>query len=90
MFNHSVTLEISLFCAATAIALAFAYIYTLILYGPFLYYGTLVEERNTEFNERQKIVEGRNAVWIVSKTKLMKVIFRLSGCSGRLITYIVI
>uniref|UniRef100_A0A915ELK0 SSD domain-containing protein n=1 Tax=Ditylenchus dipsaci TaxID=166011 RepID=A0A915ELK0_9BILA len=40
------TPEISLFCLATAIALGFAYLYTLVLFTPFIYFATLVENRS--------------------------------------------
>lgn len=37
--------EISLFCFETAIALAFAYIFTLVLLGPLLYLATIIERK---------------------------------------------
>nr|CAD2177355.1 unnamed protein product [Meloidogyne enterolobii] len=39
------TPEISLFCLATAIALGFAYIYTLMLFAPLIYFASIFEER---------------------------------------------
>uniref|UniRef100_A0A914LPI4 SSD domain-containing protein n=1 Tax=Meloidogyne incognita TaxID=6306 RepID=A0A914LPI4_MELIC len=39
------TPEISLFCLATAVALGFAYIYTLMLFAPLIYFASIFEER---------------------------------------------
>ncbi|VBB26027.1 unnamed protein product [Acanthocheilonema viteae] len=42
-FTNVITFEIALFCFETAIALAFAYIFTLVLLCPLLYLATVVE-----------------------------------------------
>lgn len=39
------TPEISLFCLATAIALGFAYIYTLMLFAPLIYFASIFEDK---------------------------------------------
>uniref|UniRef100_A0A914RBC4 SSD domain-containing protein n=1 Tax=Parascaris equorum TaxID=6256 RepID=A0A914RBC4_PAREQ len=46
------TPEISLFCMATAIALGFAYIFTLVLFGPFLYLATILERKRKKSEAR--------------------------------------
>ncbi|KAI1722338.1 patched family domain-containing protein [Ditylenchus destructor] len=45
------TPEISLFCLATAIALGFAYLYTLVLFVPFIYFATIVENDAHKSNQ---------------------------------------
>uniref|UniRef100_A0A914LZ35 SSD domain-containing protein n=1 Tax=Meloidogyne incognita TaxID=6306 RepID=A0A914LZ35_MELIC len=44
------TPEISLFCLATAVALGFAYIYTLMLFAPLIYFASIFEESNSGNN----------------------------------------
>jgi predicted RND superfamily exporter protein len=53
------TPEISLFCLATAIALGFAYIFTLILFGPFIYLATVIEEKYCAKPERPSFLSSR-------------------------------
>ncbi|KHN70711.1 Patched domain-containing protein 3 [Toxocara canis] len=59
------TPEISLFCMATAIALGFAYIFTLVLFGPILYLATILEGKRKKSAARALV----NA-WIRRALKL--------------------
>ncbi|KAH7728589.1 CRE-PTR-5 protein [Aphelenchoides avenae] len=56
------TPEISLFCLATAIALGFAYIFTLILFGPFIYAATIIEDRWSKKPDSQMFLASRKKV----------------------------
>ncbi|CAG9541022.1 unnamed protein product [Cercopithifilaria johnstoni] len=56
------TPEIALFCFETAIALAFAYIFTLVLLCPLLYVATVVERTRKKNNGYPMVIIGLNSI----------------------------
>ncbi|TKR93870.1 hypothetical protein L596_008245 [Steinernema carpocapsae] len=75
------TPEISLFCLGTAIALGFAYIFSLILFGPFLYFATKYEMAVAK--KKSHVVSDPKARWSyklgVGLQKVLKIYCKVIG-----------